>query len=167
MYGCESWTIKKVQSWRINAFKLCCWRRFLSPLDCKEIKPMNLNRNQSWIFTAKTHAEAEAPILWPPDAKVWLIGKDPDAGKDYGQEEKGTTENEIVGWHHWHNAHEFEQTPGDSEGQGGLGCCSSCGLRVGHDLVTEQQFLVLLPKDGEDEKTFNIFLWDLRKFLTK
>ena len=129
MYGCEKWIIKKAESQRTDASELWCWRRFLSPLDCKEIKPMNLNRNQSWIFTAKTDAEAEAPILWPLDGKGWLIGKDPDARKDYGQEEKSTTENEMVEWHHWHNGHEFEQTPGDSEGWGSLGCCSSWGLR--------------------------------------
>ena len=87
-----------------------------SSLDCKEVKPVNPKENQSWIFTGRTDAEAEAPILWLPDAKSQLIGKDPDAGKDWGQEEKGTTEDEMVGWHHWLNGHEFEQAPGDGEG---------------------------------------------------
>ena len=82
MYGCESWTIKKAERWRIDAFELWCWRRLLSPLVCKEIKPVNPKGNQSWIFIGRTDAEAEAPILWPPDVKNWLIGKDPDAGKN-------------------------------------------------------------------------------------
>ena len=93
------------------------------PLDSKEIKPVNPKENQSWIFTGRTDAEAEAPILWPPDVKSWLTGKDPDAGKDWRQE-KGMTEDEMVGWHHWLNGHEFEQTLEDSEGQGSLACCS-------------------------------------------
>ena len=89
----------------------------------KEIKPVNPKGNQLWIFTGRTDAESEAPILWPPDAKNWLFGKDPDAGKDWGQEEKGMTQDEMVGWHHPLNGHEFEQTPGDGEGQGRLVCC--------------------------------------------
>ena len=95
-----------------------------SPLDCKEIKPFNPKGNQPWIFIGRTDAEAEAPLLWPPDAESQLIGKDPDAWKDWGQEEKGLTEAEIVGWHHWLDGFEFEQTPGDSEGEGSLACCS-------------------------------------------
>ena len=96
-------------------------------LNCKEIKLVHPNGNQSWIFIGRTDTEAEAPILWPPDAKSWLIGKDPDAGKDLGQEEKGTTEDEMVGWHHWLDRHEFEQTLGVGEGQGNLACCSPWG----------------------------------------
>ena len=91
-----------------------------------------------WIFIGRTDAEAETPILWPPDAKNWLIWKDPDAGKDWGQK-KGMTEDEMVGWHHWFNEHKFKQTQGDSERQRSLVCCSSWGRRVGHDLATEQQ----------------------------
>ena len=91
-----------------------------SPLDCKEIKPVNPKGNQPWIFTGRTDAETEAPISWPPDVKNWLIGKDPDAGKDWRQEEKGTTEDEMVGCHHWLNEHEFEQALGDGEGQRSL-----------------------------------------------
>ena len=83
-----------------------------SPLDCKEIQPVNPKGNQSWIFIGKTDAEAKTPILWPPDAKNWLISKDPDAGRDWGQEEKGTAEDEMVGWHHRLHEHEFEQAPG-------------------------------------------------------
>ena len=106
--------------------KLWCWRRLLkSPLDSKEIKPVNPKGNQSWIFTGRT--DAEAPILWPPDTKNWLIGKDPDAGQDWRQKEKGMTEDERVGWHHWLDGHEFEQALGGGDGQGGLACCSAWG----------------------------------------
>ena len=98
-----------------------------SPLDSKEIKPINPKGSQPWIFTGRSDAEAEAPILWPPDAKSWLIGKDPDAGKDWGQEKKGMTEDEMVGWRHWLDGHEFEQTPRDSKGQGSLARCSPWG----------------------------------------
>ena len=104
-----------------------------SPLDSKEIKPVNPKGNQPWTFIGRT--DAEAPILWPPDAKSWLIGKDPDAGKDWGQEEKGVTEDEMVGWHHRLNEHEFEQTLGDSEGQGSLARCS---LRAHKELGTTE-----------------------------
>ena len=107
-----------------------------SPLDCKEIKPVNLKGNQSWIFIRRTDAVAKATMLWLPSVKNQLTGKDPDAGKDWRQEEKGTSENEIVGWHHRLNEHEFEQAPGDGEGQGSLACCSLWG---GKELgMTEQ-----------------------------
>ena len=89
MYGCESWTIKKAEHWRIGAFELWCWRRFESPLENKEIQPVHPKGNQSWIFIGRTDAEAEAPILWPLDAKNWLLGKDPDVGKDWRWEDKG------------------------------------------------------------------------------
>ena len=95
-----------------------------SPLDCKEIQPVHPKGNYSWIFIGRTDAEAETPILWPLDAKNWPIGKDPEAGKDWGQEEKGTTENEMVGWHHLLDGHEFKQTLGFGDGQGSLVCCS-------------------------------------------
>ena len=107
-----------------------------------EIKSVNPKGNQSWIFIGRNGAEAEAPILWPSDVKSWLTRKDPNAGKDWRQEEKRMTEDEMVGWHHWLSVHEFEQTPGegDSEGQGTLACCSPWVMqRVRHDLVTEQQ----------------------------
>ena len=97
-----------------------------SPLDSTEIKLVNPKGNQSWIFIGRTDAEAETPILWPPHAKSWLIGKDSDAGRDLGQEEKGTTEDEMAGWYHWR---EFEWTPGVGDGQGGLACCDSWGLK--------------------------------------
>ena len=104
-----------------------------SPLDCKEIQPVQPKGNQSGIFIGRTDDEAEGPIIWPPDVKSLLIIKDHDAGKDLGQEEKGTTEDEMDGWHHRLSGHEFEQALGDGEGQGNLVCCSPCGHRVGHD----------------------------------
>ena len=99
MYGCENWTVKKAEGRRIDAFELWCWRSLLRvpPLDCKEIQPVHPKGDQSWVFIEKTDGEAETPILWPPDVKSWLTGKDPDAGKDWGQEEKGMTEDEMVG----------------------------------------------------------------------
>ena len=124
MYGCESWTIKKAECWRIDAFEPWCWRRLESSLDCKEIQPVHPKGNQSWIFIGRTDAEAETPILWPPHVKNGLIWKDPDAGKDWRQEEKGTTEDETDGWHHRLNGHEFRLTPGVGDRQGGLACCS-------------------------------------------
>ena len=102
----------------------------MSPLDCK-IKPVNPKWNQPWIFTGMTEAEAEAPILWPPDAKKWFIGKDPDHGKDWKQEEKAATEDEIAGWHRQLSEHEFESVLGDSEGQGSLACYSPWGRKSG------------------------------------
>ena len=104
------------------------------PNYCKEIKPVNSKGNQPWIFIGRT--DTEAPVLWPPDAKSWLTGKDPDAGKDWRREEKGTTGDETVGWHHRLNGHEFEWTPGVGDGQGGLVCCSPWRLNW-HDWVTE------------------------------
>ena len=108
----------------------CFWNVVLektleSPLDCKEIKPVSPKGNQSWILIGRTDAEAETPIFWLPHAKSWLIGKDPDAGRDWGWEEKGTTEDEMAGWHHQLNGHEFEWTPGVGDRQGGLACCDS------------------------------------------
>ena len=109
------------------------------PLDSKEIKPVNPKRNQPRILIGKT--DAEAPLLWPPNAKSWLIGKDPDVGKDWGQEKKGTTEDEMVGWHHRLKGHEFEQTQGDSEGQGSLVCSSSWG----HKKLDTTKWLTTTP----------------------
>ena len=114
MYGCESWTIKKAERQRIDAFDLWCWRRLLRvPWTARRsFQPVHPKGSQSWIFIGRTDAEAETPILWPPDAKSWLIGKDPDAGQDWGQEEKGTTEEEMVGQHYRLDGHEFEQALG-------------------------------------------------------
>ena len=126
MYGCESWDYK--ESWAPKNW--CFWTVMLerileSPLDCKEIKPVHPKENQSWICIGRTDVEAETPILWPSDAKNWLLGKDPDAGKDWRWEEKGTTEDEVVGWHHWLYGHEFDQALGVGDGQGSLVYCSS------------------------------------------
>ena len=133
MYGCESWTKKKAEWLRIDALELWSSKEsplaLESPLDCKEIKPVSPKRNQFWIFTGRTDAEVEAAILWTPDAKSRLIGKDPDAGKDWRQEEKGMTEDEMVGWHHRLNGHGFEQAPGAGVGQGSLACCCPWGRR--------------------------------------
>ena len=130
MYGCESWTIKKAEHWRTDAFELQCWRRlFQSPLDCKEIQPVHPEGDQSWVFIRRTDAEAETPVLWPPNAKSWLIGKDPDAGKDWEQEEKGTTEDEMVGWHHQLDGHGFVWTLGVGDREWGLACCNSRGRK--------------------------------------
>ena len=109
----QMWELDHKEAWVPKNWYF--WRLFESPLDCQEIKPVNPKGNQPWMFIGMTDAKAEAPILWPPDAKSWLIGKDFD-GKDWGQEEKGVTENKMVGWHHQLNGHEFEQTPGDGEG---------------------------------------------------
>ena len=134
MYGCESWTI---ESWAPKNWYF--WTVLLekileSPLDSKEIKPVNPKGNQSWVFIGRTDGEAEAPILGLPDVKNWLIWKDPDAGKDWRQEEKGMTEDEMVGWHHQLN--EFEQVPGVGNAQGSL--VQSMGRqRVRHDWATE------------------------------
>ena len=126
MYGCESWTIKKAECWRIDAFELWCWRRLLRvPWTARRSKPVHPKGDQSWVFIGKTDAEAEILILWPPDAKNWLVWQDPDAGKDWGQEEKRMTEYEMAGWHHQLNGHGFGWTLGVGGGQGGLACCGS------------------------------------------
>ena len=104
MYGCESWTVKKAECWRIDAFELWSWRRLL---DCKKIQLVHPKGDQYCVFIGRTDFEAETPILWPPYGKSWLIGKDSDAGRDWGQEEKGTTEDEMAGWHHQLNGHGF------------------------------------------------------------
>ena len=130
VYGCESWTIKKAERWRIDAFELWCWRRLLSvPWTARRSNQSILEKNQSWIFIGRTDAEAEAPILWPPDVKNWPIRKDPDAGKDWMQKEKGTTEDEMLGWCYWLDGHEFEQVPGVGDGQRSLVCCSPRGCK--------------------------------------
>ena len=117
------WQLDCEESWAPKNW--CFWTVVLqktleSPLDCKEIQLVNPRGDQSWVFTGRTDAEAETPILWPPHAKSWLIGKEPDVGRDWGQEEKGTTEDEMAGWHHQLDGHEFEWTLGVGDGQGGL-----------------------------------------------
>ena len=112
----------------------CIWTVVLEktlegPLDCKEIQPVHSEGDQPWDFFGRNAAKAEAPVLWPPHVKSWLIGKDFDTGRDWGQEEKGTTENEMAGWHHWFDGCESKWTPGVGDGQGGLVCCDSWGRK--------------------------------------
>ena len=114
--------------WRIDTFELL-EKTLETPLDCKEIQPVHRKGNQAWIFSGRTDAEAKTPILWPPDANNWLIGKDPDAGKDWRWEEKGKTEDEMAGWHYRLDGHEFEHAPGVVDRQGSLMCCSPWGRK--------------------------------------
>ena len=121
----ENWALKNLCFWTVVLEKT-----LESPLDCKEIKPVNPKGNQSWIswmFIGRTDAETKVPMLWLPDVKNWLTGKNPDVGKDWRRKEKGMTEDELVGWHHQLNGHEFEQALGVGDGQGGLACCSTWG----------------------------------------
>ena len=139
------WELDYVESWAPKNW--CFWivvleKTLKSPLDCKEIQPVHPKGNQFWIFIGRTDAEPETPTLWPPDTK-WLIGKDPDAGKDCRQKEKGMTEDEMVGWHHWLSGHESEQAQGVDDGQGSLPCCSPWGHRVGHYWMTKLNWLKL------------------------
>ena len=120
----ESWVPKNWCFWTVVLEKT-----LESPLDSTEIQPVHPKGDQSWMFIDRTEVEAETPILWPPDVKSWLMWKDPDAGKDWGQEEKGSTEDEMAGWHHRLNGREFEWTPGVGDGQGGLACCGSWCLK--------------------------------------
>ena len=124
------WKLDYEEGWAPKNW--CFWTVVLektleTPLDCKEIQPFHPKGDQSWVFFGRNDAEAETPILWPPHAKSWLIGKDSDAGRDWGQEEKGMTEYEMAGWHHQLDGHEFGWTPEAGDGQGGLACCSSWG----------------------------------------
>ena len=127
----ESWALKNWCFWTVVLEKT-----LESPLDCKKIQPVHPKGDQSWVFIGGTDAEAETPVLWPPHTKSWLTGKDSDAGRDWGQEEKGTTEDEMVGWHHRLDGHEFGWTLGVDDGQGGLACCNSWGCK---ELVTTEQ----------------------------
>ena len=141
------WELDHKERWALKNW--CFWTVVLektleSPSDCKEIKPVNPKGNQSWVFIGRTDAEAETPILWPPDAKNGLIGKDPYAGKDWRQEEKGTTENEMGGWHYRVNAHAFEQAPGDGKVQGSLECWSPWG----HKELDTTDWTAMSPRRG-------------------
>ena len=144
MYGCESWTVKKPEHWRIDASELWCWRRLLRVPRTARRSNHSILKEISPGCSGRT--DAEAPILWPPDVKNWHISKDPDAGKDWKQEEKGWTEDEIVGWQHQLSGHGFEQTLGDGEGQGSLAGYSPEGCRVGHDWATKQQRIYEITK---------------------
>ena len=134
---------RKLRAEELMILNLVLEKTLESPLDYKEIQPVHPKGDQSWVFFGRNDAEAETPVLWPPHAKSWLIGKDPDAGRNWGQEEKGTTEDEMAGWHHQLDGREFEWTLGFGDGQGGLACCDSWGRRVRHDWVTEPKWTVL------------------------
>ena len=126
------WELDCEESWAPKNW--CFWTVVLektleSPLNCKEVQPVHPKGDQSWVFIGRTDVEAETLILWPPDAKSWFIGKDSDAGRDWGQEEKGTTEDELVVWHHWLDGRESKWTPGVADGHGGLVCCNSWGCK--------------------------------------
>ena len=139
------WELNHKESWALKNW--CFWTAVLektleSPLDCKEIQPVYPKGNQSWIFSGRTDAEAETPILWPLDVNNWLTGKDPDAGKDWRQEEKGMTEDEMVGWYHQLCGHGFEHASGVGDGQGSLVCCSPWSCRVRYDWATELNYFL-------------------------
>ena len=144
VYGCESWTVKKAERWRLDAFELWWWRRLLSPLDCKEMQPVHSEGDQRWDFFGRNDAETETPLFWPSHAKSWFIGKDFEAGGDWGQEEKGTTEDEMAGWHYWLDGRESEWTLRVSDGQGGLACCSSWGRKESDMTATELNWSISL-----------------------
>ena len=129
MYGCESWTVKKAETRRIDALNCGVGEDSWESLGLQGDPPVHSEGDQPWDFFGRNDAKAETPVLWPPHVKRWLIGKDSDAGRDWGQEEKGTTEDEMAGWHHWLDGREFEWTPGVGDGLGGLACCDSWGRR--------------------------------------
>ena len=184
LYGCENWTVRKAEHWRIDAFELSCWRRLMRVPWTASPQPVHPKGDQSWVFIGRTDIEAETPILWSPHVKSWLIGKDPDVGRDWGQEEKGTTEDEVAGWHHWLDGHESEWTPGVGDGQRGLEYCDSWGCKESDmtewlnwtDTVLkgkEAKLLWLSPYSYETEFTWGwkfetrLYLMDNFKFLSK
>ena len=128
VYGCESWTIKKAEYWRITAFELWCWRTLESPLDCKEIQPVHPKGDQSWVLIGRTDAEAETPILWPPNVKNWLMEKTLMLGKIEGRRRRDNR-GWDVGWHHWLDGHEFEKAPGVGDERGNVAYCSQRGRK--------------------------------------
>ena len=148
----EGWVLKNWCFWIVVLEKT-----LESPLDCKEIQPVYPKGDQSCVFFGRTDAEAETPILWPPHAKSWLIVKDPDAGRDWGQEEKGT-EDEMAGWHHRLDGHEFEWTPGVGDGQGGLACCDSWG-RKESDMTEQLNWTKLTLCSVLRYKCLCVFIW--------
>ena len=144
----SKWELDCEESWARTNW--CFWTVVLektleSPLDCKEIQPVHSEGDQSLVFFGRTDAKAKTAVLWPPHSKSWLIGKDSDAGRDWGQEKKGTTEDEMAGWHHWLDGHEFEWTPGVGDGQGGLACCDSWGHKESD--MSDWTELMFCPED--------------------
>ena len=147
--------LKKAEHRRIHAFELWCWRRLLRvPWTARKSNQSILKENQSWVFFGRTDAKAEAPVLWPPHAKSWLIGKDFDAGRDWGQKEKGRTEDEMAWWHHQLDGHEFGWSPGVGDRQGGLACCNSWGCKELDTTVTELNWT-----DTNNNKKKNNEMW--------
>ena len=146
----EGWELK---NWCFSTVVL--EKTLESPLDCKEIQPVHSKGDQPWDIFGRNDAKAERPVLWPPHAKSGLIGKDSDAGRDWGQEEKGMTDDEMAGWHHWLDGRESGLTPGVGNGQGGLVCCDSWGRRVGHDWATELNWTELIPLYCDHQETRN------------
>ena len=160
MFGCESWTIKKAEPQRIDAFELWCWRRLLRvPWTARRSNQSILKEiSQDW-FIGRTDVEAEAPILWSPNVKNWLLGKDPDAGKDGRQEEKGTVDDEMVGCHHhWLDGHEFEQALGVGKGQGSLACCSPQGRK---ELDTTERLNWVTNNQNYGFSSGHVQMWEL------
>ena len=147
----RSWTVKKAEHRRIDAFELWCWKRLLRVPWTARRSNQAILKEISWVFIGRTDVEAETPILWPPHVKSWLIGKDSDAGRDWRQEEKGTTEDEMSGWHYWLDGHEFEWSPGVGDGQGSLACCDSWGHKESD--MTEQ---LNWPTDCMSHTTVNL-----------
>ena len=153
----EGWVLKNWCFWTVVLEKT-----LESSLDCKEIQPVHSELNKPWDFFGRNDAKAETPVLWTPHANSWLIGKDSDAGRDWGQEEKGTTEDEMAGWHHWLDGRESQWTPGVGDGRGGLACCKSCGHKesdlterlIWSDLTYRWNKESELAKLGENFTTF-------------
>ena len=161
IYGCESWTIKKAECWRIDAFKLWCWRRLLRvPWSARRPNQPILKVISPAISLEGMMLKLKTPVLWPPHAKSWLIGEDSDGGRDWGQEEKGTTEDQMAGWHQRLDGRESEWTPGVGDGQGGLVCCDSWGHRVGHAWATELNWTELRVRRGNG----GVREWQLKGF---
>ena len=146
IYRCERWAIKKAECWRIDAFELWCWRRLLRVPWTARRSNQSILRKSVLNIHWNIHVEAGIPIFWPHDVKNWLIRKDPDAGKDWRQEKKGKTEDEMVGWHHQLDGHEFEQAPGGDDGHGSLACCSPLGRKESD--MTEQLNLILMRNNA-------------------
>ena len=171
------WVLDCEESWALKNW--CFWTVVLektleSPLDCKEIQPVHSKGDQSWVYFGRSDAKTETPVLWPPHAKSWLTGKDSDVGRDWEQERKVMTKDEMAGWHHWLNGHESEWTPGVGDGQGGLACCNSWGRKESDTTETELKWTelnhwVLQAENENDQRTslwHSFFLFKYVRYLT-
>ena len=157
----ESWVLKNWCFWTVVLEKT-----LENPLDCKEIQPVHSEGDQPWVFFGRSDAKAETPILWPPHAKSWLIGKDSDAGRDWGQEKKGMTEDEMAGWHHWLDGHEFEWIPAVDDGQGGLVCFDSWG-RKESDMTEQLKWTELNWTEHPSTENYKILLKEMKEDLNR